>query len=80
MRTHAFIFARGGSKGLPNKNILKLGGKPLIQHSIEVAKLCPFIDKCFVSTDSEEISEIALSQDAVLIKRPKELATDSSPE
>ena len=80
MRNHAFIFARGGSKGLPNKNIRKLGGKPLIQHSIEVAMQCSFIDKCFVSTDCEEISEIALSQGAILIKRPKELATDISPE
>ena len=51
MKTYAFIFARGGSKGLPGKNIRLLGGKPLLAWSIEVAKEIPEIDSIFVSTD-----------------------------
>ena len=52
MKTFAFIFARGGSKGLPKKNILNLGGLPLIAHSILSAKNNQMIDDVFVSTDS----------------------------
>ena len=80
MRTFAFIFARGGSKGLPRKNILELGGKPLIAHSIEIAKKVPQIEKIFVSTDDKEIAEISNRNGAVIIDRPVELATDNSPE
>lgn len=80
MRTFAFIFARGGSKGLPRKNILELGGKPLIVHSIEIAKKVSQIEEIFVSTDDQEIAEIANRNGAVTINRPVELATDNSPE
>ncbi|RIW11786.1 acylneuraminate cytidylyltransferase family protein [Vibrio harveyi] len=80
MKNHAFIFARGGSKGLPGKNIKHLAGKPLLQYSIEVAKACSSIDKVFVSTDDAAIAEVALANDAILIERPAELASDSSPE
>jgi len=55
----ALIPARGGSKGLPNKNILDLHGRPLIEWSIAFAKSQPCIDGCFVSTDSPVIADIA---------------------
>lgn len=77
---YAFIFARGGSKGLPRKNIKLLAGKPLIQYSIETAIECPSIDRVFVSTEDDEIANIALENGAEVIKRPGELATDNSPE
>ena len=59
MQTVAFIFARGGSKGLPGKNIRLLGNKPLIAWSIQHAKSVDRIDRVLVSTDSVEIAEIA---------------------
>ena len=80
MKTFAFIFARGGSKGLPKKNILNLGGLPLIAHSILSAKNNQMIDDVFVSTDSDEIAEVSNSFEAKIIKRPKELAQDDSSE
>jgi CMP-N-acetylneuraminic acid synthetase len=76
-----FIFARGGSKGLPNKNIRMLGNKPLIAHAIEVAKKIDRIDRIIVSTDSKEIAEVALTYGAeVPFIRPAELAQDASSE
>ncbi|MCX7835705.1 MAG: acylneuraminate cytidylyltransferase family protein [bacterium] len=76
----AVIPARSGSKGLPKKNILLLGGKPLIAHSIEFAKLCPSITKTIVSTDSEEIAGIARQYNCeVPFLRPSELAQDETP-
>ena len=80
MIAHGFIFARGGSKGLPRKNILPLGGKPLICHSIDIAQQVKKLDKVFVSTDDKEIKEIAISAGATVIDRPSELAGDNSPE
>jgi CMP-N-acetylneuraminic acid synthetase len=80
MKRYGFIFARGGSKGLPRKNIKKLDGKPLIQYSIEAALSSTLLDELFVSTDDQEIAEIAKSLGAVIINRPKELASDTSPE
>ena len=81
MNITAFIFARGGSKGLPNKNIKILNGKPLIAWSIEHAKLVKRVDRVIVSTDSEEIARIAIEYGAeVPFMRPSELATDNSPE
>ncbi len=79
-KIYAFIFARGGSKGLINKNIKTLGGLPLIAHSIKLAGSISQIDKLFVSTDSEEIASIASFYGAEIIKRPLELAKDDSPE
>jgi CMP-N-acetylneuraminic acid synthetase len=76
----AFIFARGGSKGLPGKNIKPLLEKPLIQYSIEVALQLPGIDKVFVSTDDVDISKVAVENGAIVIDRPSELAKDDSPE
>ena len=79
-KTNAFIFARGGSKGLPLKNQLILAGHPMIAYSIYVAKINPMIEEVYVSTDSDEISKIALNYGAKIIKRPEELAQDDSPE
>jgi N-acylneuraminate cytidylyltransferase len=77
----ALIFARGGSKGLPNKNIKNLLGKPLLGRAIEQAKAVRRITRVVVSTDSDEIAKIALDYGAeILFKRPKELALDNSPE
>ena len=81
MKTVAFIFARGGSKGLPGKNILSFGGKPLIAWSIECALSTKTIQRVIVSTDSAEIAGIAKDYGAeVPFIRPIELATDESPE
>lgn len=79
-KNYAFIFARGGSKGLPRKNIKPLNGKPLIQYSIECAKACPLIDEVFVSTEDEEISRVAQELGAIVINRPLELSTDTASE
>lgn len=77
----AFIFARGGSRGLKNKNILNFAGKPLITWTIEQALLNPRIERVIVSTDSLEIAEISRSNGAeVPFIRPSELASDTSPE
>lgn len=77
----AGIFARGGSKGVPRKNIRPLGGKPLIGYAIEVALASSFIDYVFVSTDDEEIAAVARHFGAdVPFMRPPELATDTAPE
>jgi CMP-N-acetylneuraminic acid synthetase len=81
MKAVAFIFARGGSKGLPGKNIRLLGGKPLIAWSIEHALAVKRIVRVIVSTDSEEIAAVARDYCAeVPFIRPAELARDDSPE
>ena len=81
MKTVAFIFARGGSKGLPGKNILPLAGKPLIAWSIEHAKAVKRIGRIIVSTDSQEIADVATQYGAeVPFFRPDELSSDTSPE
>ena len=80
MRNFAFIFARGGSKGLPGKNIKPLAGKPLIQYSIDIALASDLIEQVFVSTDDQAIAQVAIEGGATLIERPAELATDQSPE
>ncbi|MFA4829126.1 MAG: acylneuraminate cytidylyltransferase family protein [Thermodesulfovibrionales bacterium] len=71
------IPARGGSKGLPGKNIKKLSGKPLIAYSIEQAKGAKYVDRIIVSTENREIVDIARRYGAeVPFMRPKKLATD----
>ena len=81
MRCQAFIFARGGSKGVPRKNIRPLGGKPLIAHAIETALAAPSLGDVIVSTDDQEIAEIAKSFGArVPFMRPDDLAGDAAPE
>lgn len=77
----AFIFARGGSRGLSNKNILDFAGRPLISWTINQAIENPRIERVIVSTDSPEISEISKYYGAeVPFLRPSELASDTSPE
>lgn len=80
MRAFAFIFARGGSKGVPGKNIRKLLDKPLLGHALTVAGQLPEIEHCFVSTDSLDIAKVAEDFSATVIPRPAELARDNSPE
>lgn len=81
MKTIAFIFARGGSKGLPGKNIRDFCGKPLIAWAIEVAFLSDGIDRVIVSTDNPEIADIATQYGAeVPFIRPANLAGDDSSE
>ena len=74
----AFIPARGGSKGIPGKNIKGFAGKPLVVHSIEYALNCDQIDEVVVSTDDEKIARIAQKAGAKIVKRPSELATDTA--
>lgn len=75
----AIIPARGGSKGIPRKNIVPVGGKPLIAWTIEAAKKSKYIDRVAVSSDDEEILRVAQKFGAYPIKRPAELATDTAP-
>jgi len=74
----AIIPARGGSKGIPKKNIKELGGKPLISHTIKQAKESDFITDFFVSTDDEEIIHVSEFYGSKIIKRPFNISQDSS--
>lgn len=80
MEILAIIPARGGSKGLPGKNIKLLNGKPLIAYTIEEALKSKHISRIIVSTDDEAISEVGRRFGAeVPFLRPEELSTDHSP-
>lgn len=71
------ILARGGSKGLPKKNIALLNGKPLIAYTIEASLNCKYVDRTIVSTDDHEIAELAKKYGAeVPFMRPAELSGD----
>lgn len=75
----AIIPARGGSKGIPRKNVKAISGKPMIQYTIEAAKECPYIDKVVVSTEDVEIADISMRAGAIVpFSRPEELATDEA--
>ncbi|MBZ9635316.1 cytidylyltransferase domain-containing protein [Clostridium sp. FP1] len=75
----AIIPARGGSKGIPNKNIMSICGKPLIAYTIEAGKKSKYIDEIIVSTDSDVIKVIAQQYGAVVpFLRPEELSSDSA--
>ncbi|MDP2143568.1 MAG: acylneuraminate cytidylyltransferase family protein [Gallionella sp.] len=75
----AIIPARGGSKRLPRKNVLDLGGKPLIAWSIEAACDCPYLDEVMVTTDDAEIANVARLHGAnVPFLRPEALASDTA--
>ncbi|GAC1600260.1 MAG: acylneuraminate cytidylyltransferase family protein [Ramlibacter sp.] len=77
--TIATICARGGSKGLPRKNVLPFAGLPLIAHTIRQALACPLIGSVYVSTDDDEIADIARRHGAqVPYRRPAELASDGA--
>ncbi|MCK5285533.1 MAG: acylneuraminate cytidylyltransferase family protein [Alphaproteobacteria bacterium] len=74
----AIITARGGSVGLPRKNIKELAGKPLIAYSIEAGVKCPLIDAVVVTTDDDEIAVVSRTFGAEIIDRPADLATDTA--
>lgn len=80
MNYTAFIFARGGSKGIPQKNIYPAAGKPLIAHSIECALGSRHVSRVVVSTDDDEIAAVSRAHGAQVLARPAELAQDASPE
>ena len=77
-RIVGIIPARGGSKGLPGKNIKSINGKPLINWTIDTANRSKLLDYFFVSTDDEDIKKVALEYGAKVIDRPKELAEDGT--
>lgn len=78
MKVLAIIPARGGSKGVPRKNVKLLGGIPLIVHAINCAKESSRVNKIVISTDCEEISVIAKENSCEVIMRPNDLASDTS--
>ena len=77
MKILSVILARGGSKGIPSKNIVDLNGKPLISYTIE-ASLQSNVDETWVSTDSSEIASVSSTYGANVIDRPSEISTDTS--
>lgn len=78
MSTYAIIPARGGSKGIPQKNIRSFAGRPLLAWAITAVQQAPSINRLFVSTDDPQIAEIARQWGAEIIHRPPELATDTA--
>lgn len=74
----ALITARGGSKGLPGKNIAALAGKPLIVHTIEAARQSGVFQRVMVSTDDAAIAQVSRAAGAEVLMRPAELAQDHS--
>lgn len=77
-RVIAVIPARGGSKAVPLKNIVPLGGKPLIVWSIEIAQAVTPVDRIIVSTDDAAIAAVAVQHGAEVYRRPPHLATDTA--
>jgi N-acylneuraminate cytidylyltransferase len=78
LKAIAVIPARGGSKGIPRKNIIRIGGIPLIGRTIQAVKNCSSIDDIIVSTDDVEIAQIAKDYGADVIERPAKLAEDAA--
>ena len=78
MRLLGIIPARGGSKGIPRKNIRDIAGKPLIAWSIEAAQNAKSMTDFLVSTDDQEIADVAQQHGAPVLLRPPELATDEA--
>jgi len=72
------VLARGGSKGVPRKNLVPLAGKPLIAYTLEQARSVPAISRLFVSTDSDEIAVVAQQCGAEIVRRPAGLSDDSA--
>ena len=71
----AILIGRGGSEGLPGKNTKKILGRPLMSYPLLAAKNCKYVDKIFVSTDSDQIKKVAKKYKVEIIDRPKKLAT-----
>jgi len=78
MSIFCIIPARGGSKGVPHKNISPFLGEPLIAHSIKYAQESSLVDRIFVSTDDDQISNISTAKGAEIIPRPDEIAGDTA--
>jgi len=76
MKIVCLIPARGGSKGIPKKNIIDFGGKPLVAHSVEQALGSKYIDFVYVSSDNEEILEVGSKYGAIPLVRSPELSDD----
>ena len=74
----AILIGRGGSVGLPNKNILPILSRPLMSYPLLAAKNSKYVDKVFVSTDSQEIMNVAKKLGAEVIDRPNDLATSEA--
>ena len=72
------IPARGGSKGIPKKNLKAFIGKPLVEHSIDYAKESKFVDQIILSTDDIKIMSIGQKHKITSVERPKEIAGDSA--
>lgn len=79
MKTLAIIPARGGSKGVPRKNVRLVAGQPLISYAIQAASESASLTAFVVSTDSQEIVDVAQAYSAFTLARPSELAQDSTP-
>lgn len=71
--------ARGGSRGVPRKNLADLGGKPLVQHTIEAARASDRLGAVLLSSDDDEILELGQRLGCEVVRRPAELATDDAP-
>ena len=78
MEVLAIIPARGGSKGIPNKNIKMLAGRPLIDYTIKAGQGSKYITRTVLSTESEKVKEVALQCGVEVIDRPAELAQDET--
>lgn len=78
-RVLGIIPARGGSKGVPRKNIREVAGKPLIAYSIMAAQSSRLLTRCIVSTDDTETAEISAALGCEVMERPAELAQDDTP-
>jgi N-acylneuraminate cytidylyltransferase len=76
MKTLAIIPARGGSKGIPGKNVRLVGGVPLIAHMIRAARAAPSVERLVVSTDSAEIAAVARAEGAEVVLRPPDISGD----
>ncbi len=78
MKILAIIPARGGSRGIPLKNIVDLNGKPLIYYTINAAQTSRIFDRIIVSTDNKKIEKVSIGYGAEVIRRPKRLASDTA--
>ncbi|MEW6202622.1 MAG: acylneuraminate cytidylyltransferase family protein [bacterium] len=79
MKVLCVIPARGGSKRFPGKNLMPISGKPVISYTIQHALNAKFVDRIVVSTDSDEIAEVAHAEGAAVIMRPPEISNDTAP-
>ena len=78
MKIVSITFARGGSKGVPRKNLIDICGKPLLSYVLESARQSKHIDERYVSTEDDEIKNVAMDLGANVVDRPAHLATDSA--